>query len=70
MNNAVHLSMSTSSMINLPDLIANVKIDELMSSPRLNNEEIVVFAGVNVVFTTISNFSVVNDASQSILARV
>jgi len=70
MNNAVHLSMSTSSMINLPDLIANVKIDELMSPSRLNNEEIVVFARVNVVLTTSSNFSFVNDASQSILARV
>jgi len=70
MNNAVQLSMSTSSMINLPDLIANVKIDELMSPSRLNNEEIVVFARVNVVLTTSSNFSFVNDASQSILARV
>jgi len=63
------LSISTSSMINLPDLIANVKIDELMSPPRLNNEGVIVFAEVNVVLTTISNFSVVNDASQSILAR-
>jgi len=70
MNNDVQLSMSISSMINLPDLIANVKIDELMSPSRLNNEEIVVFAGVNVVLTTSSNFSFVNDASQSILARV
>jgi len=68
MNNSVQLSMSTSSMINLPDLIANVKIDELMSPSRLNNEEI-LFAWVNVVFTTFSNFSFVNDASQSILAR-
>ena len=70
MNNAVHLSMSTSNMINLPDLIANVKIDELIFPSRLNNEEIVVFAWLNVVLTTSSKFSVVNDASQSILARV